>query len=57
MATTAKKFVICVKNKGYEASLEPLKKAVSVQVLRHFQERNPHTIGTAIAALESTLAG
>ena len=25
MATSAKKFVICLKNKGYEASLEPLK--------------------------------
>ena len=25
MATPAKKFVICLKNKGYEASLEPLK--------------------------------
>jgi hypothetical protein len=25
MATSAKKFVICLKNSGYEASLEPLK--------------------------------
>jgi hypothetical protein len=42
MATPAKKFVICLKNKGYEASLEPLKiyRAISDRIAeKHKQLR------------------
>jgi hypothetical protein len=30
-------------------------KVVCVRVLRHFERRNPHAVGTAIAALETTI--